>query len=78
MLRRSVAVGLPPGLITTMDELLANPVGAIWVRPSDYQAAVRGSVIDGSTQTARRIYRRDCAREDWIEATIIKHRIIGE
>lgn len=64
--------------ITTMEELLADPLGAIWVRPSDYQEAVRGSVFDIETKKTSHIYRRQMEREVWVEAKIHKHRPWGE
>jgi len=62
--------------ITAREELLANPLGAIWVRPSDYQEATRGSEFDAASKPSRGVYRRQVGRETWIEARVQKNALL--
>lgn len=61
--------------ITTMDEVLANPLGSIWIRPQDYSIAVQGTSFAKPLPT-RFGYQRQSARDAHIEKTIQKHALL--
>jgi len=61
--------------ITTMDELSADPLGAIWMRPRDYLIAVSGSTFDIANNSVKKIYRRQEKREALIEAKVYKQHL---
>ena len=63
--------------LTTMKEILLNPLGANWVRPADYLAAVRGTDFDPMSKKAKGPYRRTVERETWIEAHEIKQQLLS-
>jgi Replication-relaxation len=57
--------------LTTMAELQADPLGAIWLRPLDYRLATAGTAFD--VQRPRQaVYRRLIEREAWVEARVVK------
>ena len=57
---------------TTQDELLNEPLGAIWVRPADYEAVTKGTPFD-SERHRDLIYRRQTERERLVETGVAKH-----
>jgi Replication-relaxation len=60
---------------TTQKELLNDPLGAIWIRPSDYHAVTQGTPFDPDRKRES-IYRRQAERERLVEATVIKHPLL--
>lgn len=52
--------------LTTLPELLGNPLGAIWVRPLDYRIATKDSRFDPDAKTVSRRYARDTARGEFV------------
>ena len=58
--------------LTTMSEVLANPLGAIWVRPLDYRKATEGTGFDPYRPRATWTYRRQPARELLVAQSITK------
>jgi len=58
--------------LTTFDELVNDPLGDIWIRPLDYQRVIRDSTFDLVLQSPAAFYRRQAAREQFIEARITK------
>ncbi len=64
--------------LTTMNELQADPLGAIWIRPSDYEKAVNGSAFDVTSGKPSHIYRRHTPREIFIDSNVRKQRLFGE
>lgn len=62
--------------LTTIREILADPLGPIWVRPVDYRDAVRGTEFDTTRIAHRRTYRRETAREESVASRIHKHQLI--
>jgi hypothetical protein len=66
--------GSPPILthvwLSTFDEVLAQPLGSIWVRPRDYRDAVAGTEYARSPSHLQPIYRRQTDRESHIEAHV--------
>ncbi len=72
-------VNNPPVLtqawMTTMQELVADPMGAIWIRPKDYRDAVRDTTFDVSHPTDSG-YRRQSERDEHVERIIAKQPLI--
>jgi hypothetical protein len=58
--------------LTTFDELTRDPLGDIWVRPLDYQRVVRSTPFDPLLQTPMSFYRRQSAREQFVEQHVAK------
>jgi Replication-relaxation len=62
--------------LTTLKEVLAAPLGEVWVQPTDYQAMFplsdRATGLDPS-----HTYRRDCDRQRRIEQNIRRHAMIA-
>lgn len=71
--------GNPPILtltwLTTMEELLSDPLGPIWVQPFDYREVVKGTQFD-TTQPLAGVYRRQPEREAFIERSIGRHSLL--
>ncbi|HEX8340115.1 MAG TPA: replication-relaxation family protein [Tepidisphaeraceae bacterium] len=70
----------PPTLtqawLTTFDELIADPLGAIWAQPADYRAAVAGTAFDGRPGKAPEAYFRQVEREMLVERSLRKLRLL--
>jgi len=58
--------------LTTFEELSKDPLGEIWIRPVDYQGVIRGTSFDPIRQSATSFYRRQSAREQFVEPRIVK------
>ena len=56
--------------LSTMAEVMADPIGAIWIRPTDYRDAVKETQFDKEVRMA--VYRRQLQREAFIEKTVKK------
>jgi hypothetical protein len=69
----------PPALtmvwLTTFAEVIADPLGAIWMRPLDYRDITKGTQYDPSRPRTG-AYRRDPAREGFIIAGLRKLRLL--
>jgi len=63
--------------VTTLEELRRDPLGAIWIRPIDLRDATQGTSFDASPSTSTDLYRRESARESFIERRVTKHAILG-
>jgi hypothetical protein len=82
--RNTVAVQLLEGRpqilthswLTTLAEVIADPLGSIWVRPKDY-LALEQEYAKLQNAWNGRVFRREAAREQSIEAKIAKHRLLG-
>ena len=83
--RNNAAVGLlgnrPPiltqTLLTTIDELKADPLGTVWIQPIDYRRAVAGTAFDVDRQSTGQPYRRQPEREALVEERVPKCRLLG-
>lgn len=60
--------------LTTIEEATKDPFGAIYVRPSDYRAALEGSAFAQPSTTTT--YKRRVARETRVESMVEKQRLI--
>ncbi len=70
---------IPPILtqacLSTFTEVTQNPFGRIWVTPSAYRDAVRGTGFEVDTRKMRN-YRRQPEREELVEDRVSKERIL--
>ena len=64
--------------LSTFEEVTRDPLGAIWIRPVDYRVATKGTQFAPEKQPKSRIYRRQTAREDFVEQKIQKQRILAD
>lgn len=64
--------------LTTLDEVRSDPLGAIWIRPLDYQKATRGSPFDPERVREQRGYQRQSARELFVEGAVPKLSLFSE
>jgi len=58
--------------LSTMSEVVANPLGRIWIRPSDYREATQNSPFDVESQPPKFAYSRNVERERWVESKVKK------
>lgn len=64
--------------LTTLAEVMSDPLGAIWIRPDDYRAATAGTPFDAERVTPVGVYRRLTEREAWVETKIKKRRLLTD
>jgi hypothetical protein len=62
--------------LTTLAEATANPLGAIWIQPKDYREVTKGTPFEAQTKIPAFGYRRQPAREIFIEKTVKKLRLL--
>jgi hypothetical protein len=72
----------PPRLtqvcLATFEEVTADPFGAIWFRPSEYRKATEGTPFDTEQQRKEWGYKRQTAREVFVEKKVRKLRILAD
>lgn len=56
--------------LTTLEEVTSDPLGRIWIRPIDYQAAVQGTAYERPVRS--RVYRHQTERDALVERRIRK------
>lgn len=56
--------------LSTFREVLADPVGKIWIRPVDYRETLKQSAFE--SRPVNRTYRRQAEREELVEKAISK------
>lgn len=61
--------------LTTLKEVTSDPLGRIWIRPADYQAAVKGTAYERPIRS--RVYRHQTERDALVERRIRKARLLG-
>lgn len=64
--------------MTTMEELLADPLGTIWIRPIDYRDALKGTAFDLNVVSREPAYRRQTDREATVERNIQKRALLDD
>jgi hypothetical protein len=62
--------------LSTFDEFLHDPLGAIWVQPRRYLEAVRGTAFDPYQPPAAGHYRRQSERERLVEEHVHKRMLL--
>jgi hypothetical protein len=64
--------------LTTFEEVKADPLGKIWIRPLDYREAVKGTPFASVGQRQEWRYRRQTERDMLVETTVKHVRILEE
>lgn len=64
--------------LTTLEEVKANPLGEIWTCPADLRDATKGTAFDATLRRAQYGYKRQTAREEFIERAIGKRRLLDD
>jgi len=62
--------------LTTFDEAISDPLGPIWIRPKDYQTAIRGTKFEKHSNRKNGVYARQSEREAIVRATIQTMRLL--
>lgn len=62
--------------LTTREELIADPLGSIWMRPVDYRDAMVGTAFDPLRRELPTGYRRQSEREALARKKIKLHRLL--
>lgn len=66
--------GSPPILthvwLATSEDVMASPLGPVWVRPRDYREAVAGSGYESGSARGANAYRRDAERDRHVESRV--------
>jgi len=62
--------------LSTLKEVTADPLGAVWIQPRDYHMAVRGTPFDPERRRVPREYRSQPEREALVERKINKIRLL--
>jgi hypothetical protein len=65
-------------MLSTFDDVCANPLGPIWIQPVNYREATRCTPFDLDKQQSRFIYRRQVEREEFIEKAVRKSSLLSE
>ena len=73
--------GYPPiytqSWLTTLAEIKADPLGAIWINPNSYLEATKGTPFDPLRRRQEKVYRRQSDRERIVEQTICKSKLLA-
>ena len=62
--------------LTTLAEVTGEPLGAVWIRPSEYRDVTKGTPFDAERANQNLMYRRNATREAFIESKIQKRRLL--
>lgn len=65
-----------PIWLTTLDDITRDPLGAIWIRPSDYRDALAPAAHTPGRRRQTRGYRRNRERDSAVEAKVVKRRFL--
>jgi hypothetical protein len=71
LLRKSLPI-LTLVYLSTFDEVKADPLGPIWIRPLDYREATKGTPFDPLARREQFGYKRQTAREIHVESKVKK------
>lgn len=63
--------------LSTLKEVTDDPLGPIWVKPSDYARLTEGTAFDAEHRRHITAYRRQPQREAFIETHIAKHPLLA-
>jgi len=63
--------------LATTSEVIADPLGSIWIRPLDYREATNGTPFAAEPSRRSFAYRRNAEREAFVETRIKKLRLLG-
>lgn len=62
--------------LTTLSALKRDPLGEIWIRPADYRSAINGTPFASRNGSSSRMYRRDVARDTFVERHVARRRLL--
>ncbi|MGD0206161.1 MAG: replication-relaxation family protein [Verrucomicrobiota bacterium] len=62
--------------LSTFEEVIRDPFGAIWVNPTDYHEATKGTLFDPDRQSLTNDYRQQPEREVLVESKVKKIRLL--
>jgi hypothetical protein len=62
--------------LSTLAEVKADPLGAIWIQPKAYRDITSGTAFDIDRKQPAPFYRRQSERENFIESKIAKRRLL--
>jgi Replication-relaxation len=62
--------------LSTLKEATTDPLGAIWVKPTDYARLTTGTEFDVERRRSFQGYRRQPEREEFVEKNIVKHPLL--
>jgi hypothetical protein len=62
--------------LSTLAEVTANPLGPIWILPKAYRELTTGTAFDIYRVRSAKVYRREVAREIFVESKIQKRRLL--
>ena len=69
---------LKQAYLSTLAEVTENPLDAIWIRPLDYREATKGTRFEPRQTPTKGAYRRESARELFVERQVRKHRVLSD
>lgn len=64
--------------LSTLEEVMANPLGKIWLSPADYRDAVKNTPFEDTQRREHWVYQRKTGRELFIENNVRKWSIIAD
>jgi hypothetical protein len=64
--------------LTTLAEVTADPLGAIWIQPKDYREITTGTPFESGRNTSAFGYRSQPEREAFVEKNIKKSCLLGD
>lgn len=62
--------------LTTLADVVADPLGSVWVTPADYREATEGSAFSPDGRTGLAPYVRSSARQEFVSAKVGKRALI--
>jgi Replication-relaxation len=63
--------------LSTLKQVLADPLGPIWIRPRDYREATAGTTYAVVPSGIPNVYRRQQDREQFIESAVQTHCLLA-
>jgi hypothetical protein len=63
--------------LTTLAEVMTDPLGAIWIRPADYRDVVRNTPFLNERSSTNNLYRRRVERESFVEFRVKKSSLLA-
>lgn len=64
--------------LSTIAEVMANPLGAIWFSPADYRNAIKGTPFDSAKNHEPWGYKRRIGRDLIVEKNVCKWKILAD
>jgi len=64
--------------LSTLQEVIHDPFGPVWIRPFDFRAATEGTPFAAEKQRVTWEYKRQTTREIFVEQNVKKQRILAD